>query len=65
MFKISVLMNESDYILMFAFINYNSNSPIRIEEMTPYLSVKLRTNFIYIENLPAWKSHHLQRSWSN
>ena len=48
-----VVMNETDYIPMFAFINYNSNTPIELEEIKPYLSVKLRTKFIDRESLPG------------
>ena len=48
-----VVMNETDYIPMFAFINYNSNTPIELDEIKPFLSVKLRTKFIDRESLPG------------
>ena len=48
-----VMMNETDYIPMFAFINYHSTTPIELDEMKTYLSVKLRTKFIDRESLPG------------
>ena len=37
-----VLMNETDYIPMFAFVDYETSSPITLQQMSPYVSDKLR-----------------------